>query len=214
MKIDHGKFLQYHIGRHKLKKNLYHITTKEAYQNIKKEGYLYPSIANGTESGLFLVDFPNFLKRWCGISKNYPQGYLFKNLLSHIAGRECEDVVLLRIPTEVLEKNALKVRSVERHAQNIVKIRERQKNIKELPKETIKALFGDFAKYSPKYKQKREAVEYIYPYEIKLSNIQEMGTFRFTKSLRKTSIGEIITQLVKGHPEENGVTNIQKFLNK
>lgn len=214
MKLDRAKMLQYHLGRHKLKKNLYHITTHEAYQNIKKNGYLCPSIAQGTESGLFLVDFPNLLKRWCGISKNYPQGYLFKNLLSHIAGIECEDVVLLRIPTEVLEKDALKVRSVERHAQNIVKVSERQKNIKELQEDTIKALFGDFARYSPKYKQKREAVEYIYPYEIKATNIEEMGTFKFTKSLRKTSIWEIITQLVKGHPEENGVTNIQKFLDK
>lgn len=122
--------LSTNIGKHKVPRYLYHLTTESNYEKIIKSGVLkLGSDPDGSEklidSGVFLFDLKNLIKHWKNLvnlpmTKQVDQrGSLLVNISNQMynqangSGQKAIDsLVLLRISTDKLKQDSLFVRSL------------------------------------------------------------------------------------------------------
>ena len=89
---------------------LYHLTTKSNYEEIVRSGRLLAKHEATAGSAVFMIDLQNFLKRWSSFYFCNEKIKIDKALFDYCK-KDWSGLVLLRIPTQKLKSNALRVRS-------------------------------------------------------------------------------------------------------
>ena len=218
-------------GKHKIPRFLYHLTTKESYESILKDGFIKESTTDIAQKGVFAIDLNNFFKCWSKKKANDDES-LIEKLITYI-GEGKESLVILKIPTNILNQNELIIRSqkicfgaVEEFKDKLFAAlkNSRIQNPEEARKRAlVEALPPKFAHHIIKgapalqarlFKMRKEAIEYIYPHEIPIGNIKKIGEINITKIFSDKNFSmeyplkSFFTELLKGTPEEKAARKI------
>ena len=168
------------VGKRKIPRYLYHFTTEKKYASILRDGSIKPS-AEEVIKGVFTVDLNNFIKRWKSVLGVDMREMLIK---LQIAKEGNEKLIALRIPTKNLAPQKMKIRSYNRWYSAVAKNPEGYCNAvtnrmqgadNNIPEEFIHFFEGDKATNAGLYKQRKEAIEYIYDGDIDASLIEKIG---------------------------------------
>lgn len=187
------------IGKHKIPRYLYHMTSFENYQKIVESGFLKCSTEHMPQ-GIYTLELDSFGKYWS------------KDLRNDLCGKMLDDsnkIVMLKIPTKNLEQSKLRIRTQDevengRLGEDVELEIRKWFNITEIPKERKilldkllkkydkktalekytdmmpKKLFplvkGYDAKMSSLFKQRRADLEFIYLDDIPISEIEFVGS--------------------------------------
>lgn len=198
---------------------LYHITSKEYYESMLKDGYL-KTTKKQYPRGVYAIELPNFFKRWCSSELG--------SRLFYQAKKNFDEIVILKIPTKKLNKENLFIRSQDRYFIEPSNLRlcyiyAKMKH-QDIPTTLLKWLNKysgiDYmqhikgetpAIYAKKYKQNKEPIEYIYKENIPVNFIEKIGEI----SLKNTeqvynkdnnfNIKKIFLNLLKDTPEIKSV---------
>src|SRR5574344_753477 len=221
-------------GKHKVPRYLYHLTSKEAYQSILKDGRIKQSKESFFGKGVFTVELSNLFKFWGKNPKYWGEDTLAEKLIKRaLHGKD--EIVILKIPTSALDADKLLIRSQNKSLQILKICKENFKNqvrqmIFELQKmgvsfnKSVISTFEHFvpekiehlengvsARYSTLYNQRKEALEYIYREDISIKNAEKIGELNLTK-FQKTAeydfahpIKSIFSKLLEGQKESKGV---------
>ncbi len=222
-------------GKHKIPRFIYHITNKSNYELMLKDGVIKTSKDKLFGDGVFTIELINLFKRW-GKNKFWGGRSLWEELIYQVA-KGSDDLVILRIPTEKLNNDLLRVRS-----QNILfswstsldcmaaTVRAQSEFLK-MPRETqgwMDKFFDIFKKYlqpnsfgthllegtpakdSHLFKQRKEAIEYIYKDAIPIADTVKIGEVNIAQ-LRSTAeydpakpMRSIFIKLLEGTHEVKG----------
>lgn len=184
------KALAPHIGKHKIPRYLYHLTTEKNYLSMLSESKLKQGGEYDEMKGVYMMELANFFKRWLLLSKDGFSGNdLRQKLIKQITKGSEENMIILKISTQHIDKTKLFIRS--------------QTKLFEGNNYDLHSKKFDSATNSSLYKQRKEAIEYIYPDEIDISKIEKIGS---TKVKVYTSAGvEFFSNLLKGTPEEKAL---------
>lgn len=226
------------IGKHKIPRFIYHMTNKKNYESIVSEGVIKTSEDPLLGQGVFTIELTNFFKRWRR-SHFWHDDSLQQSLLQQVSkGRD--EIVILRIPTANLDADRLVIRSQNRllgwQESDKGEVANRQiKNMTRKPQpnstnwsEKIRCALRDIiteqesekyashltsgtpAKMSGLYKQRKEALEYVYMDNIPISYAEKIGEVNLEELLATAEFDplrpmkSILTNLLKGTPEAKG----------
>lgn len=198
------------VGKHKIPKYLYHLTTEENYQAILKSNKLKRGGKYEQIQGVFMFELSNFFKRW-GTSPIWQGKNLRNSLINQSRHGGYGKLVLLRIPTENLNREKLLVRSQNKlfsciHNPKYYTFLRDLKSADIIPDELTHSFNGDSARKSKLYKQRKEAIEYIYPKAINISKIQKVGESNSVNFFGNTlNVYTVFSNLLKGTPEEKAL---------
>jgi Holliday junction resolvase RusA-like endonuclease len=207
------------FGRKKIPRYLYHLTGARKYNSMLQDGIIKTSDSDLYTQGVFMIELDNFFKKWKRNS-SWDNSCLQDDLIRQAASWT-DNLVLLKIPTQILNSNQLKIRS-----QNIFfegkDIREAQESLtcrkngiiakRKLSKSDVdNHLKGTTpATNARKYKNKGDAIEYIYANSIPISKVEKMGEINI-RELKKApnfnpehKIHDIFASLFSGKSEEKG----------
>lgn len=199
------------VGKHKVPRYLYHFTTESKYADMLKGGHINPDASDSFDliKGVFSIDLGNFLKKWKSV-KALPGVDLREILVKNFIGSSPEKLVVLRIPTAKLNQGKMQIRS-----QNRLFSFARNPEFhtaagafaegKQVPEKFIHAFNGDKATNGSLYKQRGEALEYIYPGSVKISDVQKLGSVEVNQ---EQGIKEILSKLFAGTPEGKAISFI------
>ncbi len=199
-------------GKHKVKRYLYHLTTETNYKNILKSGKINTSQDSYLDyEGVFLTELENIGKYWRtsndwnkALPKNKDGIYLSLGLLGQVS-KGTRKVICLRIPTKYLDHDMLKIRSQNKLCKS------------SLSEEIIPHIeTGAPAKDANLYKQRKEAIEYIYQGAIPVEQIELVGMSdipklslkslqTWTKDEQKNIVLNVFKKLFTGQPESKGL---------
>jgi len=186
-----GANISFNPGKHKIPRFLYHITTPEGYNGMKQNGYLKLSeIPNG--KGVYMFELQNMIKRYTDFWGHHN----LQALLSQVLVNGSDRVILLRIPTSKLDAGKLAIRP--------------QYGFTPLEgDEKILTAIGDSALSSKLYKQRKTALEYIYPREIDIRDISLVGKAKIpdVDDCTPEDALKIWKNLTKDTPENKAFTN-------
>ena len=177
------------VGKHKIPRYLYHVTTRANYENMLKTGTLRVSNPGGLGSGVYMFELQNMIKHY-----GNHNGYRGLERLLGQGRLHCdEELVLLRIPSAKLNASRLAIRD------NGTPIGMDPSGFK------ITNLIGDSAVNSKLYKQRKVGLEYIYPHDINISDVSMVGSAK-VKPLTEGPISDtealtIWKTLTKGNSE-------------
>ena len=225
------------VGKHKIPRFIYHITSKQNYEKMLEDGVINLSYDRAFGNGIFFTDIQNLFKEWNKFDNN--RG---KNLLEHLLHHcGCNDAVLLRIPTSKLNIENLLIRSqkrlfaaqkgviqeygedaINRYSMELLKTGKYKSSEqalfdsilhfieKKYGAETLNHLTnGDKAIFANLYKQRKEAIEYIYKDKINISDVEKIGECSNTWSTQrigeKSTPREIFEILLKGTKEQKNL---------
>lgn len=181
-----GANIKKQVGKHKIPRYLYHVTTKSNYESMLKTGTLRVSNESGLGSGVFMLELQNMIKHY-GNHKGY-RG--LERLLGQGRFHQDSELVLLKIPTAKLDASRLSIRD------------NGMPSVACIPDLTV--ALGDSAVSSKLYKQRKVGLEYIYPHDIPINEISVVGSAK-TKDLAETMSDtealEIWKTLTQGNPE-------------
>jgi len=224
------------IGKHKIPRFIYHMTNKSNYESMICDGIIKTSQDGLLGDGVFTTELTNLFKRWRKC-KSWNSKSLQEKLIEQVAKGE-DEIVILKIPTTKLDSDKLVIRSQNKlfswafsdkadeafkqipamgneACPNgwLNKVREILKDIiakQESKKYAEHLTTGTPAKMSSLYKQRKEALEYVYLDNIPMSNVEKIGEVNIA-ALRKTAeydpvrpMRSIFTHLLKGTPEVKG----------
>lgn len=197
--LDNCQFVGTQLGKRNVPRYLYHLTTKNNYQQMLKDGYIkgyHDEDIRTNLSGIFMLDLRNFTKRWMTTGIDCGEQLLtFAKCLIMQASKDGSNIVALKIPTKTLNMNKLKCRS-------------------QISENNIHITNGDFATNQKHYTRRKEPIEYICETDIPIKNATKIGEtdtgFNLEKALEELSedyskrIDEkkILKTLFKNTPEE------------
>lgn len=219
----------HHYGKHKIKRYLYHMTSEENYQSMLRDGKIHvPDDAHMNEQGVFMTDLQNLLKRW-RYSKDWSQDDIKMNLSLALLGQVSKSgnkIVCLRIPTAALDHDLLKIRSQNRLFRGRSAMQKWS-----IPKIYAHKVDGAPAVEAGRYKQRKEALEYIYPQDIPMDNVELVGRADvdiekrfntcgmdikdvFSENNQTSAVMNVFRNLFSNQPEEKAVKNFMwEYLN-
>lgn len=197
--LDNCQFVGTQLGKRNVPRYLYHLTTKNNYQQMLKDGYIkgyHDEDIRTNLSGIFMLDLRNFTKRWMTTGIDCGEQLLtFAKCLIMQASKDDSNIVALKIPTKTLNMSKLKCRS-------------------QISENNIHITNGDFATNQKHYTRKKEPIEYICETDIPIKNATKIGEadtgFNLKKALEELSedyskrIDEkkILKTLFENTPEE------------
>ncbi len=227
------------LGKHIIPRYLYHITDTTSFEKIKTDGYLKPRRPNNSFSkeGIFTFELQNVLQRWQQIPTQQGKNTLLGMLLEITRN---SNIVILKIPTKNLNLDNLLIRSQDWYFNETKKLPKSQiqriekywdelgdidygikfAKLKEFKNTIIDRLFpnknkhiqnGSTAKEAPLYKQRGEAIEYIYTDKIPISDVEKIGSAdrrNFYNSDYTLRIKELLLELFKGQKEKIAVEKV------
>lgn len=204
-----------HYGKHKVKRYLYHLTTEENYHQMLETGRIRTSGDDNRLDypGIFMTELENLAKHWrtskewnSVIPENKDGVFLSLALLEQ-ASKSSGKIVCLRIPTKYLDHDMLKIRS-----QNKLCLSE------ELDTGSIveHVRTGAPAKDANLYKQRKEAIEYIYQDEIPMDKVELVGMTDVPKinyesfktwsgKEQRNVVLDALRNIFNGQPEAKGI---------
>lgn len=204
-----------HYGKHKVKRYLYHLTTEENYHQMLETGRIRTSGDDNRLDypGIFMTELENLAKHWrtskewnSVIPENKDGVFLSLALLEQ-ASKSSGKIVCLRIPTKYLDHDMLKIRS-----QNKLCLSE------ELDTGSIveHVRTGAPAKDANLYKQRKEAIEYIYQDDIPMDKVELVGMTDVPKinyesfktwsgKEQRNVVLDALRNIFNGQPEAKGI---------
>ena len=97
------------IGKHKIPRYIYHLTTQENYEKMKNIGFIIPKTSKGDSiEGVFATELTNLLRNWSSLKIG--EQSLINKLLS-MQKQRSDNLVMLKIPTNKLNAEDLYIRS-------------------------------------------------------------------------------------------------------
>jgi len=153
------------VGKHKIPRFLYHVTTRANYENMLKTGLLRVGNGGGLGYGVYMLELQNMIKHY-GNNKGYRGlNRILELVRSHmILNEQGGEVVLLRIPTGKLNAGRLAIRDIGDPGNQFPLYN------------NITDIIGDAAINSKLYKQRKAGLEYIYPHDIDINNVTLVGS--------------------------------------
>lgn len=223
----------------KIPRFLYHLTTKSNYSKMLETGIMKPAKEGLCGENIFMLDITNFFKHWTKF--NAIGGNHQKRLLKKVSGANKEDIVLLKIPTNQLKKEKLGIRSQDVIYSNAEYLGgEQVEFIKKFNCQTEEELlqllekdndaFSQFANIFKRYLHltkgtnagnqrlfttRKDAIEYIYPYVIDMTNVKKIGQinpseFELCAEFNPNRpMQSVLGKLLEGQPEQKGALLIQ-----
>ncbi len=220
---------------------IYHLTNRENYLGMLKTGQISTSRDDFIGQGIFMFDLGNFFRHWWkgikGILKNDRHFYQ-SNLIDHCL-KDSLELVILRIPTNVLEHENLRIRSQNRLFSTLSgdkkelldfiledskKMNYKKDNIADMILCSINRYFdklgrqgshdhiyeGSSVYESKLFKQRKEAIEYVYKEPIPIQNVEKIGEVNMEEVMdgKYSSIypiKKIFEALLYGTPENKSV---------
>lgn len=203
----------------KVPRYIYHLTNEEKYNSILKDGFIKTSDKDPYAhfNGLFTIEMKNFFKFW-GKHKDWDEGdgkTLRYDLLRAVVRwyntmfEGTNKLVILRIPTDKLNKDKLAIRS-----QNVFfkyNVNRKEYSLTSVSESFKNNLHGKTQAFSQEGKKlrKKEACEYIYYENIPINDIQQIGQIVNISEVRNSKSEEflanpvktILTQAFEGAPE-------------
>lgn len=202
-----------HYGKHKVKRYLYHMTSEENYKKMLETGKITTTSDMQLDyQGVFMTELENLAKKWRNskewdfIPENKDGMFLSLALLKQTS-KDSGKIVCLRIPTKNLDHDMLKIRS-----QNKLGLAEKDSSSR--IKEHITK--GAPAKDANLYKQRKEAIEYIYQDDIPMDNVELVGMTEipeitmdnlavWSKAEQRNVVLDALKKLFQGQPEAKGI---------
>jgi len=207
------------IGKHKLPRYMYHITTKSAYESMLKDGCIKPSQCMDSSSGTFLFDMKNFTRFWRKTPDVVEQPRT--TLLDWVGKTDSEEIVMLKIPTKKLNAQTMRLRRQKlcRYgAGGAAKAQEKfaadEHRFSHALEEMRYAMQGEDVSKLPLYNQRKEAVEYIVPEEIPIENVTLLGQATPDKKTVQQAakemrdLPEFWLKLTEGTPEQTAFRHL------
>lgn len=220
------------VGKHKIPRYLYHMTSLENYQKMLETGYIRPSGAR-LPDGVYMLELDSFSKYWNKSLRNDLCDLVFRS-------GESPNIVMLRIPTKNLEASKIRLRTQKQvegnfytkeiaEWLNICHMPPERKQLCEdllakygkkeglnryielLPKKFEPVTKGIDAKLTPLYKQKKSDLEFIYRGEIPMSDVELVSQYNYEKEIgtnynfdsdERNLCKTIFEKIFRGKPEE------------
>ena len=221
------------FGRRKTPRYIYHFTNQKSYQSILNDGFIKASPNDDylKGKGIFAVALQDFFKHW-GLNKDWADcKYDSETLRTSLLRKAIywmypvdneNELVILKIPTDKLDKTKLKIRSQNR----FFKFMKSEQVINCAPCALREHLEGEtLANESRRFNNRGEALEYIYQENIPINYVEQVGQTVDIYQLRqnlKTKISEAkslsseeitleaLKQVFKNTAEEKGLFLINK----
>ena len=169
-----GANIEKQVGKHKIPRYLYHVTTRPNYESMLKTGTLRVSDPGGLGSGVYMFELQNMINHY-GNHNGY-RG--LERLLEQASLHGGDELVLLRIPTSKLNASRLA-------------IRDNGAPINLIPSQfNVTNFIGDSAVSSKLYKQRKVGLEYIYPHDININNVSEIGSAKIKPLIEGNMISD------------------------
>ena len=192
------------VGKHKIPRYLYHMTSLENYQRMLESGYIKPG-GHRLPIGIYTLELDSFSKYWGKGLRNDLCDKIFRS-------GEGRNVVMLKIPTQKLDMSKIRMRT-QKQVEGPFFDREiyewmhfgymppeRKKLVDELltkygreegirkyvdfmPRKFDPVTKGIDAKLTPLYKQKKSDLEFIYGDKIPMSDVELVGQFNYEKEV-------------------------------
>ena len=213
------------VGKHKVPRYMYHLTTEGAYEQMLKDGCIKPAQAMDSASGTFLFDLKNFTRFWRK-TKNVaeqPRTTLLNEVAGKLGYEATGNIVMLKIPTSMLNARKLRIRRQKLVRCGHGKQQQEMQDVLNDPHrisnglENLKYMFqGENVANVPLYNQRKEAIEFITPDAIPMSNVSLVGKAKVdTKITDKAhwemqELPEVWKDLTKGTPEAKAFENMVK----
>ena len=171
------------------------------------------------DKAVFLIELENFCKNW-GFNKSWNQFSepLQESLLmlasyfttpSLIESKN--KLVILKIPTDKLDSEKLFIRSENKFFEQILSVK---KDTIDLHPNIKQNLEGNTpATKSKLYKNRKEAIEYIYKGDITIEKAEQIGQILDINTLdydKNNSVKSILQKILEGLPEENAIRYLRK----
>lgn len=215
MKISQSNSISFQSR--KVPRFIYHLTNQHAYAEMCKDGFIRCSEKDPylEHPGVFAIELRNFLKHWKH-NKDWDetaellQESVFRNAARWIKSfNEAKNrLVILKIPTDSLNPEKLKIRS-----QNEFFRFKMNKTKKSYPNEHLRGYTP--ANKSRLYKNRKEAIEYIYQDPIPIELVTPIGNSVDIPLLRKSVDFDsdnppksILTHLLDGTPESKALRDM------
>ncbi len=205
----------------KIPRYIYHFTNEHAYKSMCNDGFIKATTKDSfiKDKAVFLIELENFCKNW-GFNKSwdkFPEP-LQESLLMLAAyfkkPSPIEDqnkLVILKIPTDKLDAKKLFVRSENKFFEQLLS---KKKNIESLHPCLKQNLEGNTpATKSKLYKNRKEAIEYIYKDDIPIEKAEQIGQILDINTLnydKNNSVKSILQKILEGFPEENAIRHLRK----
>lgn len=194
------------FGRHKLKRYLYHFTTRENYESMLRSGCIRTS-KDGclkTLDGVFMTDLENLTKRWRN-APDWNDNLIYALFKQASKGRG--EVVALRILTDGLEHSFLRVRSQNALMSSRASWRSGQIGADDHIR------IGTTAKLRNAYASKKQALEYIYTENIPIEKAELVGQANLSEIWKTDQVHDsfaikALKALFEGSPESKGLNII------
>lgn len=209
------------LGKHIIPRNLYHLTTASAYENMLRTGSLEAREAcDSRGKQVFLFDIKNFTKYWRKTKKTQEQPRTtLLDLIAQLGERknfeDDVDLVLLKVPTEKLNLNNLKIRIQELLRCGIAGQAAAMQEMLKDPHITsnglkfyLKDIVGIPAKNAPLCNQKKQSIEWLHSTDIPISDVQLVGKTKVSiDEVEKAAnemkdMPELWNSLTSGQPEQ------------
>lgn len=217
-----------YTGR-KIPRYLYHLTSKKAYNSMLSDGFLKMGKDDFFGQGVFSFELSNFFKRW-RTSRDWGNASLMNKLINRISIFN-KSAVILKIPTAKINTDELVVRSQNKvlsifHNDKLPAFSDMQLFLSqkraagmdegEASVLAAKKFFPNFmphftsgvpAKYSKILKQRKQALEYIYPHHISMDIVQKIGEADLEALVHSKNYNlakpmhSIFSKLLEGTPE-------------
>lgn len=201
----------------KVPRYIYHLTNQKAYKSMLADGAIMPSQIDpyNLHQGVHAIELSNFFKFW-GHNKAWDEkGEALQESLLRQAARWIKSaiegknkLVILKIPTDQLDQDKLKVRSQNRFFQFKLKDRFNFNPNEHLRCETP-------ATEARRYKNRKEAIEYIYQDKIPIhlaepvGNIVDIPALRSSREFDKNNpVKEILKHVFEGSSEGKGLKEL------
>lgn len=214
-----NKIPQSNYGKHLIPRYLYHLTNIEHYEDISRQGVIAANKELFMGESIFMVDLENFLKFWDIIVKKYNKP--LKEALIDRVQNNSSGIVLLKIDTSKISKKDLRIRS-----QNIIFDPDLQAALKAKAKKSLFGysysqkvkkkfshfFYGDDALNANLYKQLKQSIEYVYPFDILKDSYTKIGEVKLdSDKSAKMDFLTFMQKLLKNQPE---IKAVDRFVDK
>ena len=121
------------------------------------------------------------------------------------------ELVILKIPVDKLDSEKLFIRSENKFFEQILSVK---KDTTDLHPDIKQNLEGNTpATKSKLYKNRKEAIEYIYKGDIPIEKAEQIGQILDINTLdydKNNSVKSILQKILEGLPEENAIRHLRK----
>ena len=209
------------FGSRKVPRYIYHFTNEQAYKSICNDGFIKATTKDSfiKDKAIFLVELENFSKNW-GFNKSwekFPEP-LQESLLmlasylttpSSIEGKN--KLVILKISTDKLNPKKLFVRSENKFFEQVLSDKNDTKDLHPDIKQNLEG--NTPANKSKLYKNRKEAIEYIYKDDIPIEKTEQIGQILDINTLdydKNNLVKSILQKILEGLSEEIAIRYLRK----